>query len=217
MRGDKSKDCQEAQGKRKTTEQDQNQAQDQGVVIRYIPAQEIYQYKDQQMTRQRDQRTVKGGGWRAFNGKHLERNCIKGTLLGCNKDSYLITLRVRAVSAGRIRLGVRKRFFTQRVAGHWDRHPRDMVLALRLLEFQKHLDSALRYMAYIMGSPVQSQQLVILVDPFLLGIFCDAAFLHVLPSTGGLGIAQDSEVVKGTHQNSYCRTHLLCLHTALQH
>lgn len=216
MRGDKSKDCQEAQGKRKTTEQDQNQTQDQGLVIRYIPAQEIHQYKDQQMTRQRDQRTVKGG-WKVFNGKHLEGNCTKGTLLGCNKDSYLITLRVRAVFAGRVRLGVRKRFFTQRVAGHWDGLPRDVVLALSLPEFQKRLDSALTYMAYIMGSSVQSQQLVILVGPFLLGIFCDAAFLRVLPSTGGLGIAQDSEVVKGMHQNSYCRTHLLCLHTSLQH
>ena len=46
---------------------------------------------------------------------------------------------------GRVRLGVRERFCTQRVVGHWDRLPKELVMALSLLEFKKHLDNALRH------------------------------------------------------------------------
>ena len=46
---------------------------------------------------------------------------------------------------GRVRLGVRERFCTQRVVGHWDRLPRAVVTALSLPEFKKHLDNALRH------------------------------------------------------------------------
>ena len=45
---------------------------------------------------------------------------------------------------GRVRLGVRERFCTQRVFGPWDRLPRAVVRALSLLEF-KCLDNALRH------------------------------------------------------------------------
>jgi len=45
---------------------------------------------------------------------------------------------------GRVRLGVRKRFCTQRVVGHWDRLPRAVVTALSLMKFKKCLDNVLR-------------------------------------------------------------------------
>ena len=44
------------------------------------------------------------------------------------------------------RLDIRKRFFTKRVAGHWNRLPRAVVMAPSLPEFKKHLDNTLRYM-----------------------------------------------------------------------
>lgn len=37
----------------------------------------------------------------------------------------------------RFRLGIRKGFFTQKVVGHWNRLPREMVTASSLLEFRK--------------------------------------------------------------------------------
>jgi len=48
---------------------------------------------------------------------------------------------------GKFRLGIRKRFFTERVVGHWNRFPREMVTAPSLSEFKEHLDDAFRQMA----------------------------------------------------------------------
>ena len=45
---------------------------------------------------------------------------------------------------GRVRLGIREKLINERVAGHWDRLPRDVVMSPSLLEFKKHLDTALR-------------------------------------------------------------------------
>ncbi|KAJ7407917.1 hypothetical protein BTVI_61477 [Pitangus sulphuratus] len=47
---------------------------------------------------------------------------------------------------GRFRLDIRQEFFTQRVAGHWNRLSREVVTAPSLTEFKKHLDNTLRHM-----------------------------------------------------------------------
>ena len=49
---------------------------------------------------------------------------------------------------GRVRLGVREMVFTQRVAEHWDRLPRVVVMAPSLPEFKKCLDNAPRQMVW---------------------------------------------------------------------
>ena len=43
-------------------------------------------------------------------------------------------------------MDVRKTYFLDRVIGHCNRLPRALVTALRLPEFKKHLDNALRHM-----------------------------------------------------------------------
>ena len=48
--------------------------------------------------------------------------------------------------AGKVRLAIRKRSFTKRVVGHWNRLPREVVTAPSLLEFKRRLDCALSHM-----------------------------------------------------------------------
>ncbi|KAK4816066.1 hypothetical protein QYF61_011074 [Mycteria americana] len=43
---------------------------------------------------------------------------------------------------GKFRLGIRKRFFTERVVGHWSRLPREAVTAPSLSEFKEHYFAA---------------------------------------------------------------------------
>ena len=47
---------------------------------------------------------------------------------------------------GRVRLGVRESFFTKKVVGHWNRLPKEVVMALSLPESKKCLDNTLRHM-----------------------------------------------------------------------
>ncbi|KFV93452.1 hypothetical protein N326_07083, partial [Eurypyga helias] len=44
---------------------------------------------------------------------------------------------------GRFSLGIRKKFFTERMGKHWDRLPREAVDALSLEVFKARLDEAL--------------------------------------------------------------------------
>ncbi|KFV13398.1 hypothetical protein N339_01301, partial [Pterocles gutturalis] len=44
---------------------------------------------------------------------------------------------------GKFRLGIRERFFTERVVGPWNRLPREAVMAPSLSEFKEHLDDTL--------------------------------------------------------------------------
>ena len=53
----------------------------------------------------------------------------------------------RKMCQGRFRLGIRKRFITQRVVEHWNRLPREAVTASSLMILKKHLDNTLRDMA----------------------------------------------------------------------
>jgi len=47
---------------------------------------------------------------------------------------------------GKFRLGIRKRFFAERVVSHWKRLPREVVMAPSLSEVKGHLDGTFNHM-----------------------------------------------------------------------
>lgn len=47
---------------------------------------------------------------------------------------------------GKFRLDMRKRFFTEKVVGHWSQLPREVDVAPNLSELKKYLDDALSHM-----------------------------------------------------------------------
>ena len=93
----------------------------------------------------------------------LEKRRLRGDLIvvynfllrgsggaGVNLFSLVTTDRTRGngvkLQEGRLRLHIRKRFFTMTVVAHWNRLPRDTVTAPSLSEFKKCLDCALSHM-----------------------------------------------------------------------
>ena len=92
----------------------------------------------------------------------LERRRLKGDLIvvysflkreggraGAKPFSLAINDRLqgngRKICQGRFRLGVRKRFYIQRMVEQWNEFPRDVVMAPRLTVFKKRLDNTLRH------------------------------------------------------------------------
>ncbi|KAJ7424031.1 hypothetical protein BTVI_07930 [Pitangus sulphuratus] len=69
---------------------------------------------------------------------------------GTNPFSLVTSVRTQGngmrLCQGSFKLDIRKRFFTQRVVGCWNRLPREVVTAPSLTEFKKRLDNALRHM-----------------------------------------------------------------------
>ncbi|KAK4826288.1 LOW QUALITY PROTEIN: hypothetical protein QYF61_007135 [Mycteria americana] len=122
----------------------------------------VFQYKKDIKLLERVQRsatkTVKG-----FEGKtyeewlrslglfSLEKRRLRGDLVavynflkgGSRGRSADLSLR-------KFRLDIRKRFFTERVVGHWNRLPREVVTAPNLSEFKERLDSALSHMGSLL-------------------------------------------------------------------
>jgi len=47
---------------------------------------------------------------------------------------------------GKFRLDIRKRFFTERMVGHWNRLSREVIVASSVSEFKEHLDNGLGHM-----------------------------------------------------------------------
>ena len=54
---------------------------------------------------------------------------------------------------GRFRLGIRKKFFTQRVVTHWNRLPKEAVDAPSLEAFKARLDVALGSLVWWLATP----------------------------------------------------------------
>ena len=49
-------------------------------------------------------------------------------------------------ASGKFSLNIRKRFFTERVVGHWNRLPTQVVTAPNVSELKEHLDDSLSHM-----------------------------------------------------------------------
>ena len=79
-------------------------------------------------------------------------NSLKGCCseVGVNSSPWLHRMRGDGfkLCQGRFRLDIMKKLFSERVVRHWKRLPREVGEALFLEMFKKHVDVALRDMAY---------------------------------------------------------------------
>ena len=76
-------------------------------------------------------------------------NFLKGGSREGGADLLLLVTSIRTqgngmkLHHGKFRLDIRKRFFTERVIGHRNRLPKEVVAAPSLSELKEHLDNAL--------------------------------------------------------------------------
>ena len=85
----------------------------------------------------------------------LKKGRLRGDLItasrGAVEEEVLISLVIsdrtqgNRMKQGRLRLDIWKGFFTLRVVGHWNRLPREVIMALSLSELLACLDNALRF------------------------------------------------------------------------
>ncbi|KAK4824372.1 LOW QUALITY PROTEIN: hypothetical protein QYF61_014032 [Mycteria americana] len=81
-------------------------------------------------------------------------NFLKEDSRGGGADLLSLVTRDRTQGYGmklhqeKFRLDIRKRSFTERVVGHWNRFPREVITAPSLSEFKEHLDDALSHMGF---------------------------------------------------------------------
>lgn len=73
-------------------------------------------------------------------------------------------------------LNIRKGFFTQSVAGHWNKFPREVVMTPSLVDLKKNCNTLSETLCDFLGGPVKDQDLdsTSIVSPFQLWIFCDS-------------------------------------------
>ncbi|KAK4810901.1 hypothetical protein QYF61_013309 [Mycteria americana] len=89
----------------------------------------------------RETKMVKG-----LEGKTYEEQLRSLGLFSLEKRSDRTQGNGMKLRQGKFRLDIRKRFFTERVVGHWNRLPREVVTAPSLSELKESLDNALSHM-----------------------------------------------------------------------
>jgi len=74
------------------------------------------------------------------------------------------------------RLGIRTRFFTERVVGHWNRLPGSSGHGTKPVRLQGASGQCSSSYGLVLGSPARNRELdsMILLGPFQLEIFCDS-------------------------------------------
>lgn len=63
-----------------------------------------------------------------------------------SRDTRTGSFDIELYKQRKFRLDIRKRFFTERVVGCWNRFPREVVTAPNLSEFKEYLNNALSHM-----------------------------------------------------------------------
>jgi len=96
--------------------------------------------------------------------------------VSCSQRAYWVFLQWHGDVTEEVWAGYWENVLHQMLAGHWNRLLQVSGPGLKLLEFKKSLDKALRHMVWILGGLVWSHKLdwLILMGPFQLGIFYDS-------------------------------------------